>query len=48
LLKNSNGETIKFSFNFDRKTEIGQIEKEDLYFACVIANELNPPRRNGM
>jgi hypothetical protein len=48
LLKNSNGDTIKFSFNFDRKTEIGQIEKEDLYFACVIANKLNPPRRNGM
>jgi hypothetical protein len=43
LLKNSNGETVKFSFNFDRKTEIGQIEKEDLYFACVIANKLNPP-----
>ena len=43
LLKNSNGDTIKFSFNFDRKTEIGQIEKGDLYFACVSANELNPP-----
>jgi hypothetical protein len=43
LLENSNGDTIMFSFNFDRKTEIGQIEKEDLYFACVIANKLNPP-----
>jgi hypothetical protein len=43
LLKNSNGDTIKFSFNFDRKTEIGQIEKGDLYFACVSADELNPP-----
>lgn len=32
-----------FSFNFDRKTEIGQIQKGDLYFACVSANELNPP-----
>ena len=43
LLKNSNGDTIKFAFNFDRKTEIGNIERGDLYFACVSANELNPP-----
>jgi hypothetical protein len=43
LLENSNGDTIMFSFNFDRKTEIGQIQKGDLYFACVSANELNPP-----
>lgn len=43
LLKSSNGDTIKFSFNFDRKTEIGQIQKGDLYFACVSADELNPP-----
>jgi hypothetical protein len=43
LLKNSNWDTIKFSFKFDRKTEIGQIQKGDLYFACVSANELNLP-----
>jgi hypothetical protein len=43
FLENSSGDTIKFSFNFDRKTEIGQIQKGDLYFACVSANELNPP-----
>jgi hypothetical protein len=43
LLKNSKGDTVKFSFNFDRDTEIGQIQEGDLYFACVSANELNPP-----
>jgi hypothetical protein len=43
LLKNSGGDTLKFSFNFDRKTEIGQIQEGDIYFACVSANELNPP-----
>lgn len=43
LLKNSNGDTLKFSFNFDRKTDIGQIQKGDTYFACVSANELNTP-----
>ena len=32
LLKNSNGDTVKFSFNFDRESEIGQIEKECLDF----------------
>lgn len=30
LLKNSNGDTVKFSFNFDRKSQIGQIEKGTL------------------
>jgi hypothetical protein len=43
LLKNSGGDTLQFSFNFDRKTEIGQIQEGDIYFACVSANELNPP-----
>lgn len=30
-------------FSFDRNTDIGQIREGDLYFACVSANELNPP-----
>jgi hypothetical protein len=43
LLRNSTGNTIKFAFDFDRETSIGQIQKGDMYFACVSANELNPP-----
>jgi hypothetical protein len=43
LLRNSTGDTIKFAFNFDRDSGIGQIQQGDIYFACVSANELNPP-----
>jgi hypothetical protein len=43
LLKNSTGDTIKFTFDFNRESDIGQIQKGDMYFACVSANELNPP-----
>jgi hypothetical protein len=43
LLKKSKGDIIKFGFNFERQSEIGQIQKGDMYFACVSANELNPP-----
>jgi hypothetical protein len=43
LLNKSSGNTIKFTFNFDRKTDILQIQVGDMYFACVFANELNPP-----
>jgi hypothetical protein len=43
LLNNSTGDTIKFTFNFDRESEIGPIRKGDMYFACVSANALNPP-----
>jgi hypothetical protein len=43
LLSESGGDTVKFAFNFDRKTEIGHIQEGDMYFACVSANELNPP-----
>lgn len=43
LLNKSSGNTVKFTFNFDRKTDIGQIQNGDMYFACVSANELNPP-----
>ena len=40
LLNKSSGSTVKFAFNFDRKTDIGQIQTGDIYFACVSANEL--------
>jgi hypothetical protein len=43
LLKNSTGDTIKFTFSFERESDIGQIQQGDMYFACVSANELNPP-----
>ncbi len=43
LLNKSSGDTVKFAFNFDRKTDIGHIQEGDMYFACVSANELNPP-----
>lgn len=43
LLSESSGDTVKFAFNFDRKTDIGHIQEGDMYFACVSANELNPP-----
>ena len=43
LLSKSSGDTVKFAFNFDRKTDIGHIQEGDMYFACVSANELNPP-----
>lgn len=43
LLNKSSDSTVKLTFNFDRKTDIGQIQMGDMYFACVSANELNPP-----
>jgi hypothetical protein len=30
-------------FTFDRDTDIGKIQEGDEFFACVSANELNPP-----
>ena len=43
LLENSNGDTIKASFTFDRKTEIGETQMGEMYFACVSSSQLNPP-----
>jgi hypothetical protein len=43
LLKESDDNTIIVSFPFDKSPEIGAIQKGDLIFACVSANELNPP-----
>ena len=42
LLKESDDNTIKVPFVF-KNPEIGPIQKGDLFFACVSANELNPP-----
>jgi hypothetical protein len=39
----ANGKTISVMFTFDRDTDIGKIQEGDQFFACVSANELNPP-----
>lgn len=39
----TNGKTITVMFKFDRDTDIGKIQLGDEFFACVSANELNPP-----
>jgi uncharacterized protein YpmB len=41
--KEANGKTISAIFTFDRNTDIGKIQEGDQFFACVSANELNPP-----
>jgi hypothetical protein len=43
LLKKSDDNTIIVPFVFDKTPEIGPIQKGDLFYACVSANELNPP-----
>ncbi len=43
LLKESDDNTIIVPFPFDKTPEIGAIQKGDLMFACVSADELNPP-----
>ena len=43
LLKKSDNNTIIIPFEFDKTPEIGPIRKGDLFFACVSADELNPP-----
>jgi hypothetical protein len=43
LLKKSEHNTIIVPFEFDKTPEIGPIQKGDLFFACVSADELNPP-----
>ncbi len=43
LLKESDDNTIIVSFPFDKSPEIGSIQKGDMFFACVSADELNPP-----
>ena len=43
LLKQSKDNTIIIPFLYDKQPEIGTIQVGDLFFACVSADELNPP-----
>ncbi len=43
LLKNSKDNTIILSLIFDKIPEIGPIQEGDMFFACVSADDLNPP-----
>jgi hypothetical protein len=43
MLKESDDHTIVIPLVFDKIPKIGAIQKGDLIFACVSANELNPP-----
>ncbi len=43
LLKNSKDDTIILPLVFDKIPEIGAIQEGDMFFACVSADELNPP-----
>lgn len=43
LLKNSKDKTLILPLVFDNIPEIGAIQEGDMFFACVSANELNPP-----
>lgn len=39
----TNGKRIGVIFTFSRNTDIGKIQVGDQFFACISANELNPP-----
>ena len=43
VLKNSKDSTINLPMVFDKIPMIGPIQQGDMFFACVSANELNPP-----
>ena len=43
LLEESDDNTIVVPFVYDKVPQIGPIQKGDLFFACVSADELNPP-----
>jgi hypothetical protein len=43
MLKNSKDNTIIVPFHYDKTPEIGPIRVGDYFFACVSAEELNPP-----
>lgn len=43
LLKKSDDNTLIIPIVFDKTPEIGAIQQGDMFFACVSANELNPP-----
>ena len=42
-LDKSKDDTIKRTFTFDRKTDIGLIQVGDRYHACVASDDLSPP-----
>jgi hypothetical protein len=44
--EDANGKTVSATFSFDRNTGIGPIQVDDIYFACVAGDELNPPEGN--
>lgn len=43
LLKESDNKTLIVPLVFGKTPEIGAIQQGDMFFACVSANELNPP-----
>lgn len=43
LLKQSHDNTLIVPLKFDKTPEIGPVQQGDMLFACVSANELNPP-----
>jgi hypothetical protein len=43
LLKKSDHNTLFLPFHFNKNPDIGPIRVGDLFFACVSADELNPP-----
>jgi hypothetical protein len=43
LLRQSDDNTLMIPLVYDKTPEIGAIQQGDMFFACVSANELNPP-----
>jgi hypothetical protein len=43
LLRSSKDNTLIIPLVYDRMPEIGHIQEGDMFYACVSANELNPP-----
>jgi len=43
LLKKSIDNTLVIPLQYDKSPKIGPVQQGDLFFACVSANELNPP-----
>lgn len=43
MLKKSHDNTLMVPLVFDNIPELGAIQEGDMFFACVSANELNPP-----
>jgi hypothetical protein len=43
LPRQSDNNTLMIPIVYDKTPEIGAIQQGDMFFACVSANELNPP-----